>query len=50
MAADRSAWHFDYLPAEKRWVASKTGDELWAALAAAIGKKLGRKVVLAAVN
>jgi CyaY protein len=50
MAAERSAWHFDWKPADKRWVASKTGDELWAVLGEVVGRKLGRKVVLAAVN
>ena len=29
MAADRSAWHFDYREADARWIAAKTGDELW---------------------
>src|SRR5262245_37788742 len=29
MAAERSAWHFDFIDAEHRWVAKKTGDELW---------------------
>lgn len=50
MAAERTAWHFDYLPAERRWVAAKTGDELWSTLEAVIGRKLGRKVVLAAAK
>jgi CyaY protein len=46
MAADRSAWHFDWLPNERRWVAAKTGDELWATLARAMASKLGRPVAL----
>ncbi len=50
MAAERTAWHFDYLPAERRWIAAKTGDELWSTLEAVIGRKLGRKVVLAAAK
>jgi CyaY protein len=50
MAADSSAWHYSFRPADGRWVASKSGDELWATLGAVIGKKLGRKVVLAAAK
>ncbi len=46
MAADRNAWHFDWLPAEQRWVAAKTGDELWATLQRVISAKLGRNVAL----
>jgi CyaY protein len=46
MAAERSAWHFDYLPAQKRWIAAKNGDELWATVAAVTGRKLGRDVTL----
>jgi CyaY protein len=46
MAAERSAWHFDYRPGEKRWVASKNGDELWDALAGVLSRKLGRPVTL----
>lgn len=46
MAAERSAWHFDYHPADRRWVASKNGDELRATLASVIGKKLGREIRL----
>ena len=26
MAAERSAWHFDYHPESKRWIAAKNGD------------------------
>jgi CyaY protein len=44
MAAERTAWHFD--PRGATWVASKTGDELYATVAAALAKKLGRSVVL----
>lgn len=29
MAADRTAWHFDYDPEKSCWVAAKNGDELW---------------------
>lgn len=47
MAAERSAWHFDYRTAEKRWVASKSGDELWSTVEAVITRKLGESVTLA---
>jgi CyaY protein len=46
MAAERSAWHFD-LAADGRWIATKTGDELWAAIEGVVGRKLGRAVALA---
>jgi CyaY protein len=46
LAAERSAWHFDWLPAEQRWVAQKSGDELWSALSRLLEKKLGRPVQL----
>lgn len=47
MAAERNAWHFDYRPEDKRWIASKNGDELTATLAAVIGRKLGREIRIA---
>lgn len=46
MAAERSAWHFDWDTEKKRWVATKTGDELWATLSRVIGNKLGRTFTL----
>jgi CyaY protein len=45
MAAERSAWHFDF--ADARWVAKKSGDELWSTLTTVLEKKLGKKVDLA---
>ena len=46
MAAERNAWHFD--PVEGgRWVASKSGDELWSAVEGVLTRKLGRPVSLA---
>ncbi|HEY6727032.1 MAG TPA: iron donor protein CyaY [Polyangiaceae bacterium] len=47
MAAERSAWHFDWDAERQAWVAQKNGDELWQALGAVIGKKLGHPVELA---
>jgi CyaY protein len=47
MAAERSAWHFDYRPAERAWIAEKSGDELRATVAAVLSRKLGREIHLA---
>ncbi|MCC6214029.1 MAG: iron donor protein CyaY [Polyangiaceae bacterium] len=47
MAAERSAWHFEWDPSRGRWTATKTGDELWETLAQVLGRKLGRDVGLA---
>src|SRR5580658_1655729 len=44
MAAELNAWHFDYEPATKRWIAAKSGDELWKAVADVTSRKLGREV------
>ncbi len=46
MAAERSAWHFDLQPQNKRWVAAKSGDELYAALEGVLTRKLGRQISL----
>lgn len=46
MAAEHSAWHFDYRSDEGRWIATKNGDELRATLAAVTARKLGREVKL----
>lgn len=46
MAADRTAWHFDVNPTTGAWVATKSGEELWSALSAALTRRLGRSVVL----
>jgi CyaY protein len=47
MAAERTAWHFDYAPATDRWISAKTGEELWSTLEAIVSRKLGRPVRLA---
>lgn len=46
MAANRTAWHFDYQAESKTWVAAKTGDELMATVSRAVGHKLGIDVTL----
>jgi len=47
MAADRSAWHFDWDQERSAWVAKKTGDELWGTLSRVLSAKLGQPVALA---
>lgn len=46
MAAERSAWHFDYLPSKERWIAGKSGEELWATLEGVLSRKLGQPLKL----
>ncbi len=46
LSAERSAWHFDFLPEGKAWVAAKSGDELWATLTRLVSTKLGEAVRL----
>jgi CyaY protein len=48
MAAERNAWHFDRDAATSRWIAVKSGDELWATLEGVVGRKLGHAVSLRA--
>jgi CyaY protein len=47
MAAERNAWHFDWNPEKHRWIAGKSGDELWATVSRAIEKRLGVPIALA---
>lgn len=46
MAAERSAWHFDWDATQNAWVAKKTGDELWQTLTETLARKLGQPVQL----
>lgn len=46
MAAERSAWHFDWDDGARAWVCQKNGDELWSALARVVGSKLGHPLEL----
>lgn len=46
MAAEHSAWHFDWRPETRSWIANKSGDELWSTLSGTLSKKLGRPVTL----
>lgn len=40
MAADATAWHFDWDPDSGTWVACRTGEELWSALGSVLGVAL----------
>ncbi len=44
MAAGTHAWHFDYDGAQ--WIASKSGQELWATVSTLLSERLGRPVAL----
>lgn len=46
MAAERTAWHFDYHPENGRWTAAKSGDDFVTTLAAVTSRKLGRPIPL----
>ena len=46
MAANRSAWHFDWVPERGQWVASKSDDELMSTVARTVGAKLGMDIEL----
>ncbi len=44
MAAGSTAWHFDWDGA--RWVAGRTGDELWVTVEAKVAERLGGEIRL----
>ncbi len=46
MAANRNAWHFDWVPERGQWVASKSDDELMSTVARTVGAKLGMDIEL----
>jgi CyaY protein len=46
MAANRSAWHFDWVREREQWIAAKTGDELMSTVARTVGAKLGTDIEL----
>jgi len=47
MAAERNAWHFDWVAEKGLWIAEKSGDELWATVSRVIARRLGVSVTLA---
>jgi len=46
LSAERSAWHFDYVPSSNSWIAAKSGDEMWSTLTRLLSAKLGTAVKL----
>jgi CyaY protein len=46
MAAELNAWHFDWVAEQGRWIAGKSGDELWSALESVLSRRLKRPVRL----
>jgi CyaY protein len=46
LAAERSAWHFDYTADTDRWIDRKSGAELWDTLRAVLSRKLGKPIAL----
>lgn len=49
MAAERTAWHFDWDGEKNAWLAQKTGDELWETVRRILAPKIGAKEVDAAL-
>jgi CyaY protein len=47
MAAELTAWHFDWVAEKSRWIASKSGDELWATLEGLLSRRAKRPLALA---
>jgi CyaY protein len=50
LAADRSAWHFDWDATQRRWIAQKTSEELWQTLERLLQGKLGPELRLRRVD
>jgi CyaY protein len=46
MAAELRAWHFDFSPETERWVAAKSGDELWSTLERVLSARVGQPLTL----
>jgi CyaY protein len=46
MAAERHAWHFDWIAARNQWIAEKSGDELWATVSRVMAQRLGVPITL----
>lgn len=44
MAAESSAWHFDWNGSQ--WISTKSKEELYALIERSVGKKLGREIKL----
>lgn len=46
MAAERSAWHFDYEPKKGQWLTAGDEEELWSALREVLSRKLATSIDL----
>lgn len=46
LAAERSAWHFDYDEGRQQWLDRRTQAELWEKLQELLSRKLGRPLTL----
>ncbi len=46
MAAERTAWHFDYFSDQQQWLAAGSNDELWAAVTRVLSNRFGHPVTL----
>jgi len=44
MAAGTTAWHFDWIEADRRWIAGKSDEELMGTVARVVSEKLGEAV------
>ena len=42
MAAELTAWHFDWVAEKTAWIAAKSGEELWATLEGVLSRRLKR--------
>lgn len=46
MAAEKTAWHFDFDEGTSTWIAHKTDDELMRTVSRVVGQKLGTEISL----
>ncbi len=46
MAAGTRAWHFSFESEHSRWIASKSGEELWQVVREQVSAKLGHAIAL----
>ena len=50
MAAETRAWHFSFDSSRERWIATKTGEELWQVVREQVSAKLNHPIVLTAAR
>lgn len=46
MAAGTTAWHFSFDTNSRRWIATKSGEELWQVVREQVSAKLGHPITL----